>query len=496
MSTSKFLIFLITILTLFGIKTHAQTAGSILQTVPSGAEVLDESKKKLGNTPFDLTKLGSNRTLLIASEGYDSTAITFPEKNRFGIQYPQSIASCNPPCFMDFNSVNDACNGPIKLWKKLPEYDRAIMISIDTPVIVIPKETVIGKVNGSKKQLNDRDINILIGYTDNMDIQIINSFENSYIEAEYLTIKNKEKTNLYNPKIIFKPEIINLDFNLKGRLLRDYTGPMLMNCVWKISTLTNPKEVIASVPVKTTLYRTGDNYNLLLQEMIAASEYQLLNNDTLYKFLIGIERDYLHATKGAVFEVKVPKQKSFATSKEMLKGVTNSVVTIANSEGFGSGVIISDDGYIITNHHVVADEKNVTVKLSGDKKVKAEIVKTNTDYDLALLKIPVENLSALSFGKSTSEAGDEVFAIGTPLEKSLSQTVTKGIISGYREWNGVTFIQTDVSINPGNSGGPLINDKGEIIGIATMKYTGKGIEGIGFCIPTNEIIEMLNLKLK
>ena len=106
-------------------------------------------------------------------------------------------------------------------------------------------------------------------------------------------------------------------------------------------------------------------------------------------------------------------------------------------------------------------------------------------------------MKALSFGNSDSTGtGDEIFAAGTPLDKSLGQTVTRGIISGYREWNGVNFIQTDVSINAGNSGGPLLNQKGEIIGITTMKAFGKGIEGIGFGIPSNVVIDMMNIKFE
>ena len=270
-----------------------------------------------------------------------------------------------------------------------------------------------------------------------------------------------------------------------------------MECTWKISTVNDPKKVIAELPLKTSIYRTGDNYELILHEMLQASEYQLLLNDTLYNFLLKTEKEYLAKSKGDVIEIKVLPPVTYASTKEMLKKVATSVVTIDNKEGFGSGFIISSDGYIVTNNHVANDVKNITVKLGDDKKYKAEIIKTNKDYDLALLKITADNLRPLTIGNSVNcEPGDEVFAIGTPLEKSLSQTVTKGIISGYREYNGVNFLQTDVSINPGNSGGPLLNDKGEIVGIATMKYSGKGIEGIGFCIPSAVMLEMLNIKTK
>jgi serine protease Do len=141
------------------------------------------------------------------------------------------------------------------------------------------------------------------------------------------------------------------------------------------------------------------------------------------------------------------------------------------------------------------DEKNISVKLNRDLKLKATLVKTNKDYDLALLRVDVEDLKAIAIGNSNEmEVGDEVYAIGTPMDESFGQTITKGIISGERLINGIKFIQTDVSINPGNSGGPLINDKGEMIGITTMKIAAQGVEGIGFCIPSNAVLEMLNIK--
>jgi S1-C subfamily serine protease len=183
--------------------------------------------------------------------------------------------------------------------------------------------------------------------------------------------------------------------------------------------------------------------------------------------------------------------------KEALKRAIRCVVTVERKEGHGSGVIISSDGYLVTNYHVVEDEKQVGVTLNQGIKMKAEVVKVNPDFDLALLKIPASDLEGLRLGNSDeAEIGDDVWAIGTPLEKSLGQTITKGIISGFREIRSVKFIQSDVSINPGNSGGPLINEAGDIIGITSMKIEARGIEGIGFCIPSNIVVEMLNLDLQ
>ena len=180
----------------------------------------------------------------------------------------------------------------------------------------------------------------------------------------------------------------------------------------------------------------------------------------------------------------------------MLKYSKEGVVKVITKDGFGSGFIVSQDGYIVTNYHVADGQKNnIQVKMNSNIKLKATVVKSNEEYDLLLLKIDVDELKPLYIGKSEDmETGDDVYAIGTPLETSLGQSITKGIISGVREIGGMNYLQTDVSINSGNSGGPLINDKGEVIGVTTMKLSGKGIEGIGFCIPSKTVLEMLNIK--
>jgi serine protease Do len=479
-------------------KIYSQETDSPLKTQPSGADVMDDKKNKLGTTPFDLNSLKEGiETITVEKEGYEPVEIALLPKKKKTYSFPGSIAACSScPFIFEDPAAKEDYKGTLRLRKKISEYDRYVMVAVDTPVVSIAVEKELGRVNGSSRKLKDKEIHILLGYAENMDIRILNAFEDSYLDASYLSTKDKSKTTLYKPKIIFKPEVKDLSFNLRGKLLRDYYGSCTIQCNWKIATVSEPKKILAQLPITTTIYRAGDNYDLVLHQMIAESERDLLQNDTLFNFLVKVEKQYLLKSKGEVFKIKPTKRVTFPSSKEMLKEIKSSVVTVENREGFGSGVIISDEGYIITNFHVVEEEKNVFVKMGKENKIKAEIIKVNSDYDLALLKIPTGNLKALNFAAQKADVGDEVYAAGTPLEKSLGQTVTKGIVSGFREWNGVSFIQTDVSINAGNSGGPLVNDKGEIIGITTMKAFGKGIEGIGFCIPAEEVIEMMNLKFE
>jgi S1-C subfamily serine protease len=171
------------------------------------------------------------------------------------------------------------------------------------------------------------------------------------------------------------------------------------------------------------------------------------------------------------------------------------VVIIETGEGHGSGCIVSADGYIITNAHVVGAASEVKVLLPDGLSAKGQVVRANADLDLALVKIDAEGLTAFQLPTaSTVEVGADVFAIGTPADKELGQTVTKGIISGRRKIEGHALIQTDVSINGGNSGGALVARSGQLLGIVNAKLVGKGIEGIGFAIPAEQVADALQLK--
>jgi Trypsin-like serine proteases, typically periplasmic, contain C-terminal PDZ domain len=156
--------------------------------------------------------------------------------------------------------------------------------------------------------------------------------------------------------------------------------------------------------------------------------------------------------------------------------------------GAGSGFIISKEGYIVTNNHVIEGAQKITVKLADGRTFKAEVVGKDPFSDIALLKIPGGNLPVLPLGDSNLlRVGEWVIAIGNPF--GLTHTVTVGVVSAKgRSGIGITdvedFIQTDAAINPGNSGGPLLNLKGEVIGVNSAIFTRSGgYMGIGFAIP-------------
>jgi putative serine protease PepD len=210
-----------------------------------------------------------------------------------------------------------------------------------------------------------------------------------------------------------------------------------------------------------------------------------------------------------------------ATVAKVLPSVVQVNVTSGNSKGIGSGVIVSSDGKILTNNHVVSGADSVTVTLSDGRTVDAEVLGTDANSDLAMIQAKnVSGLTAATLGDSDSvKVGDQVIAIGSPA--GLQNTVTTGIVSALnrevtvsaqdREQSQLPFsrngsgstvtyhaIQTDASINQGNSGGPLFNAAGEMIGINSAIYSpvsgpdgSAGSVGIGFAIPINQAKEVI-----
>lgn len=199
------------------------------------------------------------------------------------------------------------------------------------------------------------------------------------------------------------------------------------------------------------------------------------------------------------------------STEEIVKKVSPAVVTVqvttggTNSyssvqQGVGTGFIVSKDGNIVTNYHVIEGASKVSVIFSNGKEVSAKVIAVNEKDDLAILDVDdsVEMPGIAKLAENDNlNAGQEIITIGNPLGKEFSGTVTKGIISSTSRtvsMNGEQkeFIQIDAAINPGNSGGPLINLKGEIIGVNTAKKSGENIEGMGFSIKIAKVREMIN----
>ena len=212
--------------------------------------------------------------------------------------------------------------------------------------------------------------------------------------------------------------------------------------------------------------------------------------------------------------IKTVDGKTEMTDAEVYAANVNSVVSInttatagtnffgqsVQTASAGSGFVLTADGYIVTNYHVVEDADTVTVTMYNGDEYDAKYVGGDEDYDIAVIKVEAENLQPVTVGDSdTLNVGDHVLAVGNPLGE-LTLSMSGGMVSSVNRAINVSgtpfnMIQTDASINPGNSGGPLFNSYGEVVGIVSAKYSSasneESVEGLGFAIPINDVIAMI-----
>ena len=198
------------------------------------------------------------------------------------------------------------------------------------------------------------------------------------------------------------------------------------------------------------------------------------------------------------------------TTTQIYEKVRPSVVGILNysaenpltAASSGSGILVSGDGFILTNAHVISSAAGLVVVLDNNEEYAATVIGTDTTTDLAVIKIDAENLTAATLGDSDQlKVGEKVVAIGNPAGLNLAGSTTEGIVSGLERTISVTLdsgesismevIQTDAAINPGNSGGPLINEYGQVIGINSSRLSSSNYNGIGFAIPVNHALPIM-----
>ena len=171
-----------------------------------------------------------------------------------------------------------------------------------------------------------------------------------------------------------------------------------------------------------------------------------------------------------------------------------SVAVVFTAEGSGSGFLISDDGYLLTNHHVVGAQGVVKVKWSDGSETVGQVLRTDPRRDVALIKTDPGGRAALGLRHSPAQQGETVYAIGSPLGDRFQNTMSKGIVSALRSQQGLSYIQSDVMVNHGSSGGPLLDETGKVIGLTASGQMINGAPvGINFFIPIDDALKILNL---
>jgi S1-C subfamily serine protease len=219
-----------------------------------------------------------------------------------------------------------------------------------------------------------------------------------------------------------------------------------------------------------------------LAEAMKSDEFTALYNRTREAF----NNTY---SKGDPTPLKAP-----LNSKPDFQNMANAQITIDGDGFHGSGCLISPDGLAITSHRVVGTKEEVDIIFSNGAKKKARVIKRDPVSNIVLISTDTTGVSSLKLSKSTSgRTGENVFCVGSPVNKALSQSISSGIVSGYREQNGVMFLQTDAKVSNGNNGSPIIDKNGFVIGIVNEKYIGAALEGLSFAVSAEDILNGLNL---
>lgn len=291
---------------------------------------------------------------------------------------------------------------------------------------------------------------------------------------------------------------VNTGHMLEAGNLGDARGDGSMKVDWQVYSPLR-KQVVA---------RISTNGAIKLDRTVAGGVAQLITGSfasNVREVASSAEfRAAVSAPKAAVSQgVLLPAQQGKITLAGNLKApvrpiaeAVGSVVTLATGSGSGSGVLVSDDGYLLTNAHVVGDSKEIRVRWSDRIETVGQVVRVAKDRDIALVKTNARDRIPLAIKRGAVSPGQRVYAIGTPQDKTFQGTVSSGIVSANRIIDGLRYIQSDTSISPGSSGGALLDESGSVIGIAVSVYQNSSGQqvGLNMFIPIGDAMDFLALE--
>jgi len=284
-----------------------------------------------------------------------------------------------------------------------------------------------------------------------------------------------------------------------GRPTRHFSGELYVEFEWSImNTLTKeivfktriPGYYIQRKPINGGVSATFENAFIDAVERFAST-------NEVMSIALGTFKESGSADSDRILAERVSITNGKQNAKFQLDDAVGKVVTIRVGAGHGSGFFIGNEGYIITNAHVVGKASNVQVVLSSGLELIGQVVASNASRDVAIVKTGLKIKSPFYLNQAVPSVGDAVLVIGSPIKESMSSTVTKGIVSAIRtdEKSGLKFIQSDAAISPGNSGGPIIGANGQVLGISTAKLIGQGAESLGFFVPIADALSTFNIRL-
>ena len=471
----------------------------LINSAPTGALVY-ENGAEVGTTPYTYTydrTDGMAVNLELRKEGHENRMFEIKPARKSAILLADALL-LNIPYYAGDAKSTALYSFPqkefaVNLYRSLP----AEVQTSDLPVVTLenklPGKSTVGKYGSVKLTTSSKEVADL-DFPDQLTSSVLSAMRGSYVEARSARLATQKGDEaVRRAKVYLKPVLKALDMRLTSLDRRAY-GTVETEMEWRFMSGIDKDSLLFSYDKRTTYPVFAEPVREVLGASLKDAARQLLDEPDLRERLGKVFDSGLVRSKGEHVELTTPIPIAFTGRKDMLAALVKGVVTIETKNGHGSGFLITNDGHLITNAHVVEDQATVKVRFEQGFTLDGQVTKVNRDFDVALVKVSGNDLPALTIGNDGAlQLGEELFAIGTPLDKELGQTVTRGIMSGKREFEGRSYLQTDVSINAGNSGGPLIDETGKVVGVATLKIAESGVQGIGFGVPISKALEMLNI---
>ncbi len=470
-----------------------------INSSPPGAKVY-ENGAEVGNTPYTYTYSdpdGGEVSMELRKDGLQPVTFALRPKRRNGILFADAML-LGIPYIVDGKSKSLYSFPKGELAVNMYKTPASDVQRLDMPITVLENalgaKAKLGKLGGHPLTIDSKELRDL-RYPQTATTDIARGLDGKMLsvhEIQQGTLKGDEEAQ--RAKVVLRPMLKGLDMQLDEKSGRAY-GSVHVDMDWCFFSGIDKDSLLFTISKGTDWPVYGAVKRDVLTDALQDAARQLLDEAGLYDRISALQAAGLMRSKGGDIKLMMPTTVTFPDRRSMIPALVKAVVTVEMKNGHGSGFLITNDGYIMTNAHVVGTDATVKVRFDQGFTLDGQVVKVNRDFDVALLKVAGNDLPALSLGHdSTLVLGEEIFAIGTPLDEKLGQSVSRGIMSGKREFEGRKYLQTDVSINPGNSGGPLIDSEGKVVGIATMKVKATGVEGIGFGVPISTALEMLNIE--
>lgn len=265
------------------------------------------------------------------------------------------------------------------------------------------------------------------------------------------------------------------------------TGNAYLKIEWSVYS-TLEKKVLLSTITEGTTYRDVETAigELGFLRPAFADALERLATSAKYREVVDPPKQ-LEVARAAGSRIRIKHVQEFSGDlKSNIERIRKGVATVTANRGSGSGFVISEDGTLVTAEHVVSGSKLVKVNTAAGKECYGEVVASSKQRDLAIVHLDCAGLTALPMSRQKLVEGGEVFAIGTPLSEKLQFSVTKGVVSGIRKIDELEYIQSDVSVHPGSSGGPLLDSRGNVVGVTDLAVR-TGLGPLNFFIPVTDL---------